>query len=167
MRNIKENLFWALIYNTIGIPLAAGVFFSLLGWRLNPMYGAAAMCFSSVCVVLNALRLRTFKPRLKYSAEKAANNRSVDGNPKCGLGGTEENLTHNNTEDTAMTKTVIIDGMRCSHCSGRVQQVLNSLPGVKAEVSLDKKCAVVTGSADNEEIKKAVENAGYKVVEIK
>lgn len=167
MRNIKENLFWALIYNTIGIPLAAGVFFSLLGWRLNPMYGAAAMCFSSVCVVLNALRLRTFKPRLKYSAEKAACGRAVDGNPKCGLGGTEENLTHNNTEDTAMTKTVIIDGMRCSHCSGRVQQVLNSLPGVKAEVSLDKKCAVVTGSADNEEIKKAVENAGYKVVEIK
>ena len=167
MRNIKENLFWALIYNTIGIPLAAGVFFSLLGWRLNPMYGAAAMCFSSVCVVLNALRLRTFKPRLKYSAEKAACGRSVDGNPECGLGGTEENLKHNNTEDTAMTKTVIIDGMRCSHCSGRVQQVLNSLPGVKAEVSLDKKCAVVTGSADNEEIKKAVENAGYKVVEIK
>ena len=167
MRNIKENLFWALIYNTIGIPLAAGVFFSLLGWRLNPMYGAAAMCFSSVCVVLNALRLRTFKPRLKYSAEKAANNRAVDDNPECGLCGTEENLTHNNTEDTAMTKTVIIDGMRCSHCSGRVQQVLNSLPGVKAEVSLDKKCAVVTGSADNEEIKKAVENAGYKVVEIK
>ena len=167
MRNIKENLFWALIYNTIGIPLAAGVFFSLLGWRLNPMYGAAAMCFSSVCVVLNALRLRTFKPRLKYSAEKAACGRSADGNPECGLGGTEKNLTHNNTEDTAMTKTVIIDGMRCSHCSGRVQQVLNSLPGVKAEVSLDKKCAVVTGSADNEEIKKAVENAGYKVVEIK
>lgn len=167
MRNIKENLFWALIYNTVGIPLAAGVFFSFLGWRLNPMYGAAAMCFSSVCVVLNALRLRTFKPRLKYSAEKAACGRSVDGNPECGLCGTEENLTHNNTEDTAMTKTVIIDGMRCSHCSGRVQQVLNSLPGVKAEVSLDKGCAVVTGSADNEEIKKAVENAGYKVVEIK
>lgn len=167
MRNIKENLFWALIYNTIGIPLAAGVFFSLLGWRLNPMYGAAAMCFSSVCVVLNALRLRTFKPRLKYSAEKAACGRAVDGNLECGLGGTEKNLTHNNTEDIAMTKTVIIDGMRCSHCSGRVQQVLNSLPGVKAEVSLDKGCAVVTGSADNEEIKKAVENAGYKVVEIK
>lgn len=167
MRNIKENLFWALIYNTIGIPLAAGVFFSLLGWRLNPMYGAAAMCFSSVCVVLNALRLRTFRPKLKYSAEKAACGRAVGDNPECGLCGTEENLTHNNTEDTAMTKTVIIDGMRCSHCSGRVQQVLNSLPGVKAEVSLDKKCAVVTGSADNEEIKKAVENAGYKVVEIK
>lgn len=167
MRNIKENLFWALIYNTIGIPLAAGVFFSLLGWRLNPMYGAAAMCFSSVCVVLNALRLRTFRPKLKYSAEKAVCGRAVGDNPECGLGGTEENLTHNNTEDTAMTKTVIIDGMRCSHCSGRVQQVLNSLPGVKAEVSLDKGCAVVTGSADNEEIKKAVENAGYKVVEIK
>lgn len=167
MRNIKENLFWALIYNTVGIPLAAGVFFSFLGWRLNPMYGAAAMCFSSVCVVLNALRLRTFRPKLKYSAEKAACGRAVGDNPECGLCGTEENLTHNNTEDTAMTKTVIIDGMRCSHCSGRVQQVLNSLPGVKAEVSLDKGCAVVTGSADNEEIKKAVENAGYKVVEIK
>ncbi len=167
MRNIKENLFWALIYNTIGIPLAAGVFFSFLGWRLNPMYGAAAMCFSSVCVVLNALRLRTFRPKLKYSAEKTANNRAVTGNPECGLGGTEENLTHNNTEDTAMTKTVIIDGMRCSHCSGRVQQALNSLPGVNAEINLDKKCAVVTGSVDNEEIKKAVENAGYKVVEIK
>ena len=66
-----------------------------------------------------------------------------------------------------MTKTVIIDGMRCSHCSGRVQQALNSLPGVNAEINLDKKCAVVTGSVDNEEIKKAVENAGYKVVEIK
>ena len=131
------------------------------------MYGAAAMCFSSVCVVLNALRLRTFRPKLKYSAEKAACGRAVGDNPECGLCGTEENLTHNNTEDTAMTKTVIIDGMRCSHCSGRVQQVLNSLPGVKAEVSLDKGCAVVTGSADNEEIKKAVENAGYKVVEIK
>ena len=160
MRNIKENLFWALIYNTIGIPLAAGVFFSILGWRLNPMYGAAAMCFSSVCVVLNALRLRTFKPKLKCAAsvENAAKENKTD---------IVNNNNENRKENSTMTKKVIIEGMMCSHCSGRVQQVLNDIEGVAATVNLEKKCADVTGDVSDDKIKEAITNAGYTVVEIK
>lgn len=146
MKNIKENLFWALIYNSLGIPLAAGVFYSVLGWKLNPMYGAAAMCVSSVCVVMNALRLRTFKPHFKYYTE---------------------NISEKREEEKIMTKKVFIDGMTCTHCSGRVEQALNEIDGVTASVNLEEKCATITGDVSDDIIMKTITDAGYKVVEIK
>ena len=147
IRNVKENLFWAFLYNTIGIPLAAGVFFPVLGWQLNPMFAAAAMSLSSVSVVSNALRLKLFQPRHKAAAS-----------PK----------TQSNTEKEVyvMERTLTIEGMMCQHCAAHVTKALNALPGVTATVDLDAKTATVTGSADDEALKKAVEDAGYQVTAI-
>lgn len=166
MKNIKENLFWALIYNSLGIPLAAGVFYGILGWKLNPMFGAAAMCISSVCVVTNALRLKTFKPVLKYSNNKDTlktqlivkeiNNNNINRDKR-----------KNRKDDTIMTKTVIIEGMMCTHCSGRVEQLLNEIEGVTATVNLDTKSATVIGDVSDQIIEKIITDAGYTVVEIK
>ena len=145
LRNIHENLFWAFIYNIIGIPLAAGVFIPLLGWQLNPMFGAAAMSLSSFCVVSNALRLNLFDP---HSARK---------DPKIKFA----------KEPKTMQKTLKIEGMMCTHCSGRVKKALEELPGVvSAEVSHENGTAVVTTSApvDDATLKKAVEDQGYQVV---
>lgn len=149
LRNIHENLFWAFIYNVIGIPLAAGVWIPLLGWQLNPMFGAAAMSLSSFCVVTNALRLNFFDitnpkkdRKIKYKSKK---------------------------DDNAMTKTMKIDGMMCSHCEGRVKQSLEGLAQVcQAEVSHEKGTAVVTLSADvsNDVLTKTVEDQGYNVISI-
>ena len=149
LRNIHENLFWAFIYNVIGIPLAAGVWIPLLGWQLNPMFGAAAMSLSSFCVVTNALRLNFFDitnpkkdRKIKYKSKK---------------------------DDNTMTKTMKIDGMMCSHCEGRVKQSLEGLAQVsQAEVSHEKGTAVVTLSADvsNDVLTKTVEDQGYKVISI-
>lgn len=149
LRNIHENLFWAFIYNVIGIPLAAGVWIPLLGWQLNPMFGAAAMSLSSFCVVTNALRLNFFDitnpkkdRKIKYKSKK---------------------------DDNAMTKTMKIDGMMCSHCEGRVKQSLEGLAQVsQAEVSHEKGTAVVTLTAEvsNDVIKKTVEDQGYNVISI-
>ena len=149
LRNIHENLFWAFIYNVIGIPLAAGVWIPLLGWQLNPMFGAAAMSLSSFCVVTNALRLNFFDitnpkkdRKIKYKSKK---------------------------DDNAMTKTMKIDGMMCSHCEGRVKQSLEGLAQVsQAEVSHEKGTAVVTLTAEvsNDVLKKTVENQGYNVISI-
>ena len=149
LRNIHENLYWAFIYNVIGIPLAAGVWIPLLGWQLNPMFGAAAMSLSSFCVVTNALRLNFFditnpkKDRnIKYKSKK---------------------------DDNAMTKTMKIDGMMCSHCEGRVKQSLEGLAQVsQAEVSHEKGTAVVTLTAEvsNDVLKKTVEDQGYNVISI-
>lgn len=149
LRNIHENLFWAFIYNVIGIPLAAGVWISLLGWQLNPMFGAAAMSLSSFCVVTNALRLNFFDitnpkkdRKIKYKSKK---------------------------DDNAMTKTMKIDGMMCSHCEGRVKQSLEGLAQVsQAEVSHEKGTAVVTLTAEvsNDVLKKTVEDQGYNVISI-
>lgn len=154
IRNIKENLFWALIYNAVGIPLAAGVFFLIFGWKLNPMYGAAAMSLSSVCVVSNALRLRTFKPKLH----------SLKGD------NTPDNINKINISkgESTMEKKIIIEGMACSHCSGRVTDALNAVDGVSANVNLEDKTAYVTLSKDiaDNVLADAVTNAGYKVVEI-
>ena len=151
MKNIKENLFWALIYNSLGIPLAAGVFYGLLGWKLNPMFGAAAMSLSSVCVVTNALRLNLFKD--------GRNRNSVNNKT------TNTNLT----EDGKMKKVMKIDGMMCSHCTGTVTKVLNAIDGVSAEVSLEDKCAYITLDKDvaDDVLSKAVTDAGYKVKGIK
>ena len=145
LRNIHENLFWAFIYNIIGIPLAAGVFIPLLGWQLNPMFGAAAMSLSSFCVVSNALRLNLFDP---HSARK-------------------DHKIKFAKEPKTMQKTLKIEGMMCGHCSGRVKKALEELPGVvSAEVSHESGTAVVTMSApvDDATLKKAVEDQGYQVV---
>ena len=145
LRNIHENLFCAFIYNIIGIPLAAGVFIPLLGWQLNPMFGAAAMSLSSFCVVSNALRLNLFDP---HSARK-------------------DHKIKFAKEPKTMQKTLKIEGMMCTHCSGRVKKALEELPGVvSAEVSHENGTAVVTMSApvDDATLKKAVEDQGYQVV---
>ena len=152
LRNIKENLFWAFIYNIIGIPLAAGGFISLLGWELNPMFGAAAMSLSSFCVVTNALRLNFFK--MKKSAVTADE--------------IKEN-TEIKKEQSIMEKKMKIEGMMCGHCSGRVKAALEAVGGVEsAQVSHETGVADVklTKEVSNEALKSAVEKEGYKVISV-
>lgn len=149
--NIKENLFWAFIYNTIGIPLAAGVFISLFGWKLNPMFGALAMSLSSFCVVSNALRLN-FAKIYNSKRDSKIKNKSIK------------------KEQFKMEKTVKINGMMCGHCEAHVKKALEAIAGVSgAEVSHEKGTAVVTLSQDvsNDVLTNAVKEAGYEVVEVK
>lgn len=158
IKNIKQNLFWAFFYNCCGIPLAAGVFYSVLGWKLNPMFAAAAMSFSSAFVVGNALRLRLFTPTHQaHSAEKTA--QVIEQKD-------EKNIP--NEEDVKMKKVLKIEGMMCSHCTGRVDKALNDMDGVKATVSLEGKSAEVelTKDISDEALVKAVTDAGYEVVDI-
>ena len=152
LRNIHENLFWAFLYNTIGIPLAAGAFIPLLGWQLNPMFGAAAMSLSSFCVVSNALRLNLFQ---LYNGR---HDRKIQHHHK-----------KHAKEQSAMTKTMKIEGMMCQHCEARVKKTLESIPGVAAaEVSHEAGTAVVTLDApvENDTLKSAVEAQDYKVTDI-
>lgn len=154
LRNIHENLFWAFIYNIVGIPLAAGVFISTLGWQLNPMFGAAAMSLSSFSVVTNALRLNFFKMK----------DAGTESKPK-----EKPNIT-TEKEKEKMTKTMTIKGMMCGHCEMHVKKALEALDGVvSAEPSHQTGTAVVTLEKDvpNELLKKAVEEQDYEVVEIK
>lgn len=149
LKNIHENLFWAFIYNVIGIPLAAGVWYTLLGWKLNPMFGAAAMSLSSVCVVTNALRLNLFN---MHDTKK-------DKRIK----------TKKKKENKSMEKTMKIEGMMCGHCEAAVKKALEALPEVEsAEVSHEAGTAVVKLSAEvsDEILKKAVEDKDYKVLDI-
>lgn len=147
MRNIRQNLFWALIYNSLGIPLAAGLFYPIFNWQLNPMFGAAAMSLSSVCVVTNALRLSLFKPLS-----------NVDDITE------DEDITEK-TEVNTMKKTMYIDGMMCNHCTGMVSKLLNAIDGVSAEVSLENKCAYleISGDVSEELLTKTITEAGYEV----
>ena len=148
-RNIKENLFWAFIYNVIGIPLAAGVYIKLFGWQLNPMFGAAAMSLSSFCVVTNALRLNFFKPH------NAEHDRKV------------KRSGHHS--DSSLSKTIQIEGMMCGHCEATVKKALEELKNVQnAEVSHEKGTAIVTltGEVNDKTIKNAIKVAGYKVTGI-
>ena len=163
IRNIKENLFWAFFYNALGIPLAAGVFFPLLGWQLNPMFAAAAMSLSSVCVVSNALRLRFFKSRFRASRREE---NPVMTQPEAVQDSSDDNRTTKQGGTTAMTKTMKIEGMMCAHCSGRVEKALNALPGVTATVDLEAGTASITGGAADDVLTKAVTDAGYTVVSI-
>lgn len=147
LKNIHENLFWAFIYNIIGIPLAAGVWIPLFGWQLNPMFGAAAMSLSSFCVVTNALRLNLFDMR------NAAKDKKIK----------------RKQEETTMEKTMKIEGMMCGHCEATVKKALEALDGVDhAEVSHEQDQAVVTLKEDvaNDVLKKAVEDKDYNVVSI-
>lgn len=154
IRNIKENLFWAFFYNACGIPLAAGAFYPFLEWKLNPMFAAAAMSFSSAFVVGNALRLRLFRP--KYA-------KTTTALPKEDI---QKELNHK--EEIGMKKVLKIEGMMCNHCTGRVEKALNDLDGVTAEVSLEGKSATVTLSKDvsDETLVQTVTDAGYEVVDI-
>lgn len=148
LRNIHENLFWAFIYNAIGIPIAAGLFIPLFGWRLNPMFAAAAMSLSSFCVVTNALRLNFVKIR--------KNNKKT------------ETVKTIEKENVKMEKTIKIEGMMCPHCEATVKKTLEELDGVtQAVASHEKGTAVVTLEKDVpfETLKKAVEDKGYTVIE--
>ena len=150
LRNIKENLFWAFIYNTIGIPLAAGVFVNLFGWSLDPMFGAAAMSLSSFCVVSNALRLNFVK------VHSPAHDRKI-----------HHISNKHHKEEKSMEVTMKIEGMMCGHCEAAVKKALEALPTVEsAEVSHEKGTAVVKLSAETpfETLKKAVEDKDYKVI---
>lgn len=136
LKNIKENLFWAFIYNIIFIPIAAGLLYPSLGIRLEPMYGTIAMSLSSICVVSNALRLKLFKPKYIFKESKS-------------------NM-----------KTMIIDGMMCMHCKAHVEKALNAIDGVTATVDLENKSATITGDVADEVLTKAVTDAGYTVISI-
>ena len=157
IKNVKENLFWAFFYNIICIPLAAGVWFPAFGIKLSPMIGAAAMSMSSVCVVSNALRLKFFK---------ADNNCVLDDEPAGEINVVSQNEYKG---ETNMKKEMLIEGMSCMHCSGRVEKALNGLDGVNAKVDLEKKTAYVDLSKDvsDADLTKAVTDAGYEVVSIK
>ena len=152
MINIKQNLFWAFFYNIIGIPLAAGVFYGILGWKLNPMFAAAAMSFSSVTVVMNSLRLLRFKPNV--SKTTTGNQLSVN------------NQQSINTDIIMLEKTLQIKGMSCPHCSLRVEKVLNAIEGVEAKVDLESNSAQLKlkHEVSDETIKNAVDAIGYEVV---
>jgi len=157
LTNIHENLFWAFFYNVIGIPLAAGLWYPLLGWKLNPMFGAAAMSLSSFCVVTNALRLnlcRVYDP--KHDRKATPDRKNKTDKP-------------NESEEKSMTKTMNIEGMMCGHCEARVKKALEALDAVsEAAVSHESGTAVVTLSSDisDEKLKETVEAEDYKVTSI-
>lgn len=154
LRNIHENLFWAFIYNVIGIPLAAGIWIPFFGWQLNPMFGAAAMSLSSFCVVTNALRLNL------VSIHDAGKDKKKKHKTK----------NQNEMEELAMEKTMKIEGMMCGHCEATVKKCLEEIEQVKeAVVSHESGTAVVTlsGEISDDVLKKAVEDKDYKVTEIK
>ena len=161
LTNIHENLFWAFIYNVIGIPLAAGVWIPLFGWQLNPMFGAAAMSLSSFCVVTNALRLNFVDIRSTKHDHKKKHTAAPAQANSCSAGSCAIK------EETTMSKTISIEGMMCQHCVAHVTKALTVVPGVTSvNVSLEHKNAVVTGSADDKALTDAVTDAGYKVKKI-
>ena len=146
IRNVKQNLFWAFFYNALGIPLAAGVFYPVLGWTLSPMFGALAMSFSSVFVVSNALRLKNYKNRIEKN---------------------EESKKRKEDRSMKVEKILKVEGMMCAHCKAHVEEALNQIPGVQAIADVEKKNVYLTLTENVEDIKliEAVEKAGYHVIE--
>ena len=196
LRNIHENLFWAFFYNVIGIPLAAGMWYPIFGWKLNPMFGAAAMSLSSFCVVTNALRLNWFRLRdaskdkslkmrvLKEQRQEPMQEQTQEQTQEQMQEQAQEQMQEQaqeqiqeqaqeqyqvKKEETKMTKTMKIEGMMCGHCEARVKKCLEALAEVDgAEVSHETKTAVVTlnGELADEVLKKTVEDQDYKVLGI-
>jgi len=189
IRNIRENLFWAFFYNSIGIPLAAGVLYPAFGLKLNPMFGAAAMSLSSVCVVCNALRLRFFKPLRAEALEtgkdsaaarpvspvppKDAPEKILQNTPaKTMIETGENNAPQTNLsekgEQTMKELTLTIEGMMCAHCQKHVTDALNAIKGVTAEVSLEEKKAYVKADREiaDDVFRQAIADAGYEMTEI-
>ena len=178
LRNIHENLFWAFFYNVIGIPLAAGVWIPFFGWKLNPMFGAAAMSLSSFCVVSNALRLNFC--RLHDTSHDRKRKKHIKRNLKVEIINLNLFSVHNaekdkkikskkKVEDKKMEKTLTIEGMMCGHCEARVKKALEALPEVKeAVVSHKAGTAVVTleSAVSDEALKEAVEAQDYKVISV-
>lgn len=166
LRNIHENLFWAFFYNVIGIPLAAGIWIHIFGWKLNPMFGAAAMSLSSFCVVTNALRLNLLNIKDSRKDKKIRRKAAA---PAGAVVAAAEINTETKKENKTMTKTMKIEGMMCGHCEAAVKKALEALDGVaSAEVSHEKGSAVVTleKDVDNAVLTKAVEDKDYKVVSV-
>ena len=166
LRNIHENLFWAFFYNVIGIPLAAGIWIHIFGWKLNPMFGAAAMNLSSFCVVTNALRLNLLNIKDSRKDKKIRRKAAA---PAGAVVAAAEINTETKKENKTMTKTMKIEGMMCGHCEAAVKKALEALDGVaSAEVSHEKGTAVVTldKDVDNAVLTKAVEDKDYKVVSV-
>ena len=168
LRNIHENLFWAFIYNVIGIPIAAGVWYHWFGLKLNPMFGAAAMSLSSFCVVTNALRLNFVKV---YSTKRDKNkNHKKNQNQQDVQIVVDTDVMAEKQEENDMEKVIEIKGMMCGHCEAHVKKALEALEGVaSAEASHEKGTAVVqlSGSVDDAVLKKAVEEEGYEVTGIR
>ena len=155
LRNIKENLFWAFFYNCVGIPLAAGVFYNWLGWQLSPMFAAAAMSFSSVFVVSNALRIRSFK------AEKTEAHSAAPAELRV--------IADENKEEKTMEKKMLVEGMSCNHCKMSVEKVIKAVPGVTdCVVDLAAKTATITLNADvaDDKLMEAVRGADFKPVKM-
>ena len=172
IRNIKENLFWAFFYNSIGIPLAAGVLYPFFQIKLNPMFGAAAMSLSSVCVVSNALRLRWVKLHDTKKMQNEPDQETTAGTPTDISQHNELDNTiksiNNDKGESIMTTTLSIEGMMCGHCQARVEKALKEVAGVtEVTVSLENKNAVVTGEASADVLKQAVVDAGYEVTDVK
>ena len=161
INNIKLSLFWAFIYNIIGIPVACGIFYPIFGLKLNPMFGALAMSLSSVCVVTNALRLKKFKSNNLKNNNIAIKDVQKDSN--------EQLEKIKNKEENNIMKTIKINGMACNHCKMTVEKVLSAIDGVeKAEVNLENKVAVVVLSKEieNDVFKTVIEDAGFEVLKI-
>lgn len=178
MRNIKQNLFWAFFYNSIGIPLAAGVFFTLLGWKLNPMFGSVAMSLSSFCVVTNALRLRMFQPKgvsnvVVENSAKTTTNPVIIETVEAQSSDIEVTKINTNKKeekgDTTMKKVLTVEGMMCAHCQGSVEKALKAVDGVAdCNVNLEAKTATVTLEKEvaDEVLMNTVKEAGYEPISI-
>ena len=164
LRNIHENLFWAFIYNMIGIPLAAGVWIPIFGWELQPMFGAVAMSLSSFCVVTNALRLNFARIR---DGKAYVKKKKIEGQLLTALDNSHQN---NESEEKTMKKTLKIEGMMCPRCEAHVKKALEAVEGVEsatADHTTDTAVVTLSAPVDNAVLKAAVEADGYTVLDIR